>query len=94
MRDTIAMSSGKVTRMILRDDMPASITSSQRGANLDAVAFNIEFLLRRRPSLAVEAMKLFDQARRLHAEDPKAPDEDFRSANEKWERFIKPASRN
>ena len=82
----------KATRMVLHDDMAASITSSQRRANLDAVGFNIGFLLRRRPSLAVEVLKLYDQAHRVREEDPPAPEEDVRLATDEWARFSESAS--
>lgn len=42
------MQQEKVTKLAVREDMPATITSSWHGANLDAVGFNIGFLLRRR----------------------------------------------
>jgi hypothetical protein len=72
----------KVTKIAVRGDMAATITSSRRGANLDTVGFNVGFLLQRRPLLAVEILKLYDQARRVREDDPTAPEEDIRAAGE------------
>jgi hypothetical protein len=77
----------KVTKIAVRGDMAATITSSRHGANLDAVGFNVGFLLQRRPLLAVEILKLYDQARRVREDDPTAPEEDIRAAGEQWDRF-------
>lgn len=74
-------------RMVLYEDEPVSITSSQTRANLDIVGFNFGFLLRRRPLLAIEVLKLYGQARRVRAEDPAAPEEDVQAAAEEWARF-------
>lgn len=83
------MQYGKVTKLAMREDMPTSITSSQHGANLDAVGFNITFILERRPKLAIEVLKLYDQVRQLRQDDPMAPDEDYRSAGDEWSTFIR-----
>lgn len=69
------MQQRKATRIALYEDEPVSIASSQIRANLDTVGFNVGFLLRRRPLLAIEVLKLYDQARRVRAEDPAAPEE-------------------
>jgi hypothetical protein len=85
------MQYGKVTKIAIREDMPTSITSSQHGANLDTVGFNIRFILERKPNLAVEVFKLYDQAHQLQPGDPMAPDEDYRLAGDEWSRFIETA---
>jgi hypothetical protein len=81
----------KVTRLILHEDEPASLTSSQRGANLDLVGFNFGLLLQYRPVLAVEVLELYDRARRVRKDDPAAPEEDILSATEEWIRLGKAA---
>ncbi len=81
------MQYGKVTKLAICEDMPTAITSSQGWANLDTVGFNIGFLLRRRPLLAIEVLKLYDQAYSVREEDLEAPDEDIRQAAEEWRRF-------
>lgn len=80
------------TRIVLYEDAPTSITSSQSRANLDTVGFNVGFLLRRRPSLAVEALKLYAKAREVREQDSDAPEEDVRQAAEEWMRFSVDAS--
>jgi hypothetical protein len=82
----------KSTRMVLYEDAPTSITSSQGRANLDSVGFNVGFLLRRRPSLAVEVLKLYAKAREVREQDSDAPEEDVRQAAEEWMRFSVDAS--
>jgi hypothetical protein len=71
--------------------MPTSITSSLHGANIDAVGFNMRFILERRPKLAIEVIRLYDEARQLRPDDPMAPDEDFRSAGDEWSKFVRTA---
>jgi hypothetical protein len=68
--------------MVLHEDLPTAITSSRSRANPDTVGFNIGFLLRRRPLLAVEVLKLYDQACSVREQDPEAPEEDARQASE------------
>lgn len=72
-----------VTKVSVRSDMPTSISSSQHGANLNAVAFNLDFIALRRPQLAVELLRLHREARDLTDETPLAPDEDFLAADER-----------
>lgn len=71
------MSEEKSTKLTIRDDKAAAISSSAHGANINAVGFNVLFIALRNPKLAVEIMKLYTQARKIKADDPKAPDEDF-----------------
>jgi hypothetical protein len=84
----------KVTKLTIREDWPVSITSSMGQANLTAVGFNIELIMRHRPSLAIEITKLFEQARWVRPEDPDAPEEDVRSVAEEWARFVEAIARN
>jgi hypothetical protein len=71
------MSEEKSTKLTIRDDKAASISSSAHGANINAIGFNVLFIALRNPKLAVEVMKLYAKARKIKADDPKAPDEDF-----------------
>ena len=64
------MQQRKSTRMELYEDLPTGIISSHSRANLDTVGFNIGFLVRRRPLLAVEVLKLYKQAISVRKEDP------------------------
>lgn len=71
------MSDTKITQLKIREDRPTALSSSAHGANLDAVAFNLIFLALRDPKLAVELLELYDRARHVKENDPKAPEEDF-----------------
>lgn len=82
------MRKGKTTRIAMRYDRPVSMTNSLSHANLTTVGFNVEFILRRKPSLAVEIAKLMDQALQLHVDDPAAPEEDLRSARDEWDKVL------
>jgi hypothetical protein len=46
-------------------------------SKIEAVGFNIAFIALRNPRLAVEIMKLYDEAHNIQEADPKAPDEDL-----------------
>jgi hypothetical protein len=78
----------KVSKISIRSDWPIGISSTVRGANLDAFGFNIRFILERKPKLAVELIKAYQQASELRADDPKAPDEDLLLASQELERLV------
>lgn len=71
----------KTTKLGIRSDYPTSISSTMHGANIGAVGFNIDFIVRRRPQLAVELLRLYGEASDLTADMPVAPDEDFLAAD-------------
>ena len=71
------MSDAKSTKLNIREDKAASISSSTHSANIDAVGFNIIFIALRNPKLALEIMELYAKASKIKENDPKAPDEDF-----------------
>jgi len=71
------MNDPRYTKLSIREDKAASISSSVNNANLDAVGFNILFIAMRNPKLALEIMKLYAKASKIKEDDPKAPDEDF-----------------
>jgi hypothetical protein len=48
----------KVTRLSIRDDQVATVSSSLYGSNLDAAGFNLTFLYRHDPALAQEVLDL------------------------------------
>lgn len=68
------------TKITIHSDSPIGVSSSQQGANQDAVAFNIAFIALRRPHLALQIMNLYDEASQIKKGDPQAPDEDFETA--------------
>jgi hypothetical protein len=69
---------------LVREDFSTAGSNSQQGANLDAVAFNVGFILRRRPLLAVEIFKLYRQAYEVRMEDPNALKQDVQTALDEW----------
>ncbi|MGH3494047.1 MAG: hypothetical protein ACRDRL_28500 [Sciscionella sp.] len=70
----------KVSKLTIRSDFPTSVSSRVHGANLNAIGFNMAFIAKRRPQLAVELMRLCREAGDLSAETPVAPDEDYLGA--------------
>jgi hypothetical protein len=75
----------KSTQLTIREDQPTAISSSMHGANVDAMAFNVAFIALKNPKLAVELIKLYNEAHAIKASDPKAPDEDIELFNEALE---------
>ncbi len=71
------MSDARSTKLNIREDRPTALSSSAHGSNLDAIGFNIAFLAARNPKLAIELIRLYDEAHRVQVDDPEAPEEDF-----------------
>lgn len=71
------MTARKSTKLTIHEDGPTGIASSVYRSNIDAMGFNIVFIAKRNPKLAIEIMKLYDEARQIREDDPMAPDEDF-----------------
>jgi len=65
------------TKLNIREDKATAISSSLYGANINAIGFNILFIAQRNPKLAVEILRLFDEAKKIKENDPSAPEEDF-----------------
>jgi hypothetical protein len=78
----------KNSKLTIRSDFPTSVSSSARGANLDALGFNMVFIARRRPQLSVELLRLFREASKLTPETPVAPDEDLLAAEAELLRLL------
>ncbi len=72
-----SMSDVKSTKLSVREDRPTAIASSSHNANVNAMAFNIIFIALRNPKLALEVMRLYDEAHKLQENDPNAPEEDY-----------------
>ena len=62
--------SPKVSKIKVRSDWPVGMSSTDHGANLNAVAFNLQFIMERNPQLAMEIIEQFRQARALRPDDP------------------------
>lgn len=63
----------KVTKVGVRDDEAATVTSRQHGHNLDVIAFNLSFLDAHDKALALSVMRLYEQAKALEATVPGTP---------------------
>ena len=70
------------SRLTIKSGNPTALTSSAMGANVNALAFNIDLIARKNPNLAIEIMKLYEQAKNIHPDDPAKPEEDFALAFE------------
>jgi len=81
------MSDKLSTKLTIRSDRPTAVSSSGRGANVDAMAFNLIFIALRNPKLAVELLRLYNEAHAIQATDPQAPDEDFELFNSALKKF-------
>ena len=59
------MSKGESTSVKVDKDWPTSIASSEHGANLNVVAFNMTLIAQQDPALAVRIVELYEAAGRL-----------------------------
>ena len=55
----------KKTKITIREDWPISIASQVYGSNIDGCAFNISYVVKRNPTLAVEVLRLLSKCREL-----------------------------
>lgn len=72
----------RTTKITVRSDYPVAIASSQRGANLNAIGFNLDFIARRRPQLASELIRMWQDACWIKEGDPPAIEEDHLAATD------------
>jgi hypothetical protein len=66
----------QTSKLAIVSDKPVGMSSSVHGANLDAVGFNMSFIMVRQPQLAAEIMAAFRQTMELSVDDPKVPHAD------------------
>lgn len=59
------MSTGESTRIRVDKDWPTAIASSEHGANLNAIAFNMTLIAQQDPGLAARIVQLYREADRL-----------------------------
>ena len=74
------MQHGKSTKITVYEDKATGIASPLHGSNVAVLAFNIGFIVHRKPALAVQIMKLYNAAQSIQKDDPQAPDEDHKAA--------------
>lgn len=79
--------SPRVSKITVRSDWPVGGSSTEHGANLNAIAFNLRFIMERNPQLAIDLLRLYRRASALRLDDPLGPDEDYRLAVAELERF-------
>lgn len=58
------------TKVTVRGDYPTSITSVMYGANIDVLAFNHDFIMKRDPALGIQILELYKKARDLADKRP------------------------
>ncbi|MEC3974886.1 hypothetical protein [Amycolatopsis sp. H20-H5] len=52
-------------KITVSSDFPTASSSSLHGANLDAIAFNMDFIARRDPQLATELLRVWRKAKQI-----------------------------
>lgn len=65
------------THITLKAGKAVGISSKTYGANIDGVAFNLDFIASKNPVLATTILSLLKEASALSETDPAHPDEDF-----------------
>jgi hypothetical protein len=56
---------GIVTKISVYEDSPTAIASRAYGANLDSIAFNLDYIGSRSPELVQELILLFEKCKKL-----------------------------
>ena len=64
-------------KLQVRSDRPTATASQTYNSKVDAPAFNISFIAKYQPKLAVELLQLYAKAHAITENDPEAPGEDY-----------------
>lgn len=64
-------------KLQVRSDRPTATASQAYNSKVDALDFNISFIAKYQPKLAVELLQLYANAHAITENDPEAPDEDY-----------------
>ena len=64
-------------KLQVRSDRPTATASQEYNSTVDALAFDISFIAKYQPKLAVELLQLYAKAHAITENDPEAPDEDY-----------------
>lgn len=76
------------TRILIKKDKATGIASTSHGANINSVGFNLDFLVSKRPNLAVKIAEDYKEAASVQADEPTHPDEDYNLALEKLRNIL------
>ena len=71
------MTDSKKTDVGVRSDKATGIASRVHGANIDAVAFNIDLIAAKKPTKAIEVLNLYKELKDITPDTLAQPDEDF-----------------
>lgn len=82
------MDDDKKTKVSVDPSKAVGAASQSHGANINAVAFNIDLIARKRPTKAVEVLRLYEELSSITADSPDGPDEDSGLANQQISDFI------
>ena len=64
-------------KLQVRSNRPTATASQAYNLKVDALAFNISFIAKYQPKLAIELLRLYAKAYTINENDPEAPDEDY-----------------
>lgn len=82
------MTDFKKTDVSIRSDKAIGISSRAHGANIDAVAFNIDLIAAKQPTKAVEILNLYKEVKDITPETSPQPDEDFGLASDQINKTV------
>jgi hypothetical protein len=83
------MTDSKKTNITIHSDKAVGLSSRMHGANVDAVAFNVDLIAQKNPTKAVEILDLYKEVKHITPETPAQPDEDFGLAADQINKTIK-----
>ena len=72
----------KKTEISIRADSAVGVSSSSYGANIDAIAFNLNLIAEKKPTKVPEILALYEELKDVMHDTPVQPDEDFGLAND------------
>ena len=84
----VVMSDEKATQIVIKSGKPTGLSSRAFGANIDGVAFNLEYIASKNPTLAAQIAKNYKEASEITDSTPKHPDEDFDLAFEDFKDLL------
>lgn len=70
------MDESKKSQITVSADKATGASSTTHGANINAVAFNLDLLIEKHPTKAVMLLKEYTELSGVTAESPASPDED------------------